>query len=184
MIRAILAVLLASISSLAYSENIIRMSAPIKGASYWVPDGSVSSAWIADGDVVGCNDWSPSTASYPQGMEFMQSKLCFQPYTRSVQYYERNTQTQMVRPAGDPVIMGKNDPVNYNQTAFGTMVAPPSDCKYSLNPSTYVVLYKSSNVFAWFYDGIQLKGNAINDYAMGPLIEDRGTALRYSICKQ
>ncbi|AXH59805.1 hypothetical protein PLA107_031775 (plasmid) [Pseudomonas amygdali pv. lachrymans str. M301315] len=184
MIKPLCLALLGCISLSAHAENIIRVAAPIKGVGIWESIGWVYSDWVENGGLVACTDWTPLASSFPQGVQFMQSRSCYQPYTRTGQVYEINSLTQATRAVGEPQTMGRNDKKNFNNQGIGTATTL-TNCRYSFGPSTYVRQDgEGSTSFTWYLDGRVLSGSEINNYAMGELMTYGPPYVYWSICEK
>ncbi|RMV36214.1 hypothetical protein ALP12_200256 [Pseudomonas savastanoi pv. phaseolicola] len=114
----------------------------------------------------------------------MQSRSCYQPYTRTGQVYEINSLTQATRAVGEPRTMGRNDKKNFNNQGIGTATTL-TNCRYSFGPSTYVRQDgEGSTSFTWYLDGRVLSGSEINNYAMGELMTYGPPYVYWSICEK
>lgn len=124
--KTALAVLALLISQSAFSENIIKTYAPIKGSSNsqnnWVSTDSVYGDWVKSGALYGCSAAVPSADAYVQGVSFQQTVSdCSQDYTRNIQPREVNTVTGALRDSGVASTEGKTETgISMTQTTVGT----------------------------------------------------------------
>ncbi|MBD8681716.1 MULTISPECIES: hypothetical protein [Pseudomonas] len=124
--KSALALLALLASQSAFSDNIIKTYAPIKGASshagQWAATDAMLSDWAKSGDLYDCSAATPATDAYVKGVSFQQTlSNCSQDYTRSVQPREINSVTGMYRNVGNPTEEDKTESgLGLTQQAVGT----------------------------------------------------------------
>ena len=68
----------------------------------WVTIASTSTAWVNDGALTGCSNWSPATSTITLGQSFTQTATdCKQPQTLSRQ--DREQETTTLAPLKSPI---------------------------------------------------------------------------------
>lgn len=90
----------------------------------WVSTTSSYTAWVNNGALTGCSNWSPATSGVDFGVVYTQTATnCLQPQTRSRQDRQQETTTLAYRNVGSPVVEKQNITVNSTQSASGTYPA-------------------------------------------------------------
>lgn len=184
MLKAICLVIAGISATSAHAENIIRVSAPIKGAGTWESIPMVYTDWVATGQTFDCSPWLPARTSYPEGTPFMQWQYCSERYQRTGQAYERNTKTNETRPVGQRQVDEKIQQKTFSQLESGTG-GTYGNCKYSQNPATYVMQQGPDSIFyTWMYNGEYLTNEAASGFGLGELMGSNGTEQFYAICER
>jgi hypothetical protein len=113
------------------SKNLVASSTRLaKGAKEtWVAIASTSTAWVNNGALTGCSNWSPATSTVPANQGFTQTATdCKQPQTSTRQDREQETTTLAIRNKGVAVTENQNITTTSTRTATGTKVA--QQCLY------------------------------------------------------
>jgi hypothetical protein len=113
------------------SKNLVASSTRLaKGSKEtWVAIASTSTAWVNNGALTGCSNWSPATSTVPANQGFTQTATdCKQPQTSTRQDREQETTTLAIRNKGVAVTENQNITTTSTRTATGTKVA--QQCLY------------------------------------------------------
>jgi hypothetical protein len=103
----------------------------------WVAISSTSTAWVNDGALTGCSNWSPATSTVPANQAFTQTATdCKQPQTSIRQDREQETTTLAIRNKGVAVTETQTLTVSSTRSATGTKIMS----QQSYNSNTRVIL--------------------------------------------
>ena len=105
----------------------------------WVSATSTYTAWVNNGALTGCSNWSPATSGVDFGVVYTQTATnCLQPQTRSRQDRQQETTTLAYRNSGSPVVEKQNITANSTRSASGTYPAIRNNPLSRFNSSTGV----------------------------------------------
>ena len=146
-------------SVITESQNLVASSTRLaKGAKEtWVAITSTYTAWVNNGALNSCSNWSPAASGVPSGQGFTQTATdCKQPQTRSRQDLEKETTTNVIRNKGVAVTENQNLTTSSTRAATGTKVM--TECRFNEttdNVQTYGSI--AEYMFTWggeyFYMG-------------------------------
>ena len=103
----------------------------------WVSATSTYTAWVNNGAINSCSNWSPATSGVDFGVVYTQTATnCLQPQTRSRQDREQETTTLAYRNSGSAIVEKQNITANSTQSASGTYPAIRNNPLSRFNSST------------------------------------------------
>jgi hypothetical protein len=113
-----------ALAGIAFGDNIIRVSAPIKGSGKisesWIEADSLISPWENSGVVQNCADWAPDVSTRLTGVHFQQkSEHCQQIQIQTTQHREQGTTSKTYRNVGDPVVETRSIVTSSTRDAIG-----------------------------------------------------------------
>lgn len=132
------------------SKNLVASSTRLaKGAKEtWVAIASTSTAWVNNGALTGCSNWSPATSTVPANQGFTQTATdCKQPQTRTRQDREQETTTLAIRNKGVAVTENQNITTTTTRAATGTKVA--QQCLYDTYNYAWSHAFSYTTTIVW-----------------------------------
>lgn len=103
----------------------------------WIASTPTYTAWVNNGALTGCSNWSPATSGVDFGLVYTQTATnCLQPQTRSRQDRQRETTTLAYRNSGSPVVENQNITATSTRSASGTYPAIRNNPLSRFNSST------------------------------------------------
>jgi hypothetical protein len=135
------------------SQNLVTSSTRLaKGAKEtWVAIASTSTAWVNNGALTGCSNWSPEPSTVNANQAFTQTATdCKQPQTSTRQDREQETTTLAIRNKGIAVTETQNLITSSTRSAIGTKSS--TICRFN-EVTDNVTNYGSIASYSFTWDG-------------------------------
>ncbi|MDT8925143.1 hypothetical protein RBE51_20335 [Pseudomonas taiwanensis] len=115
----------------------------------WVATSPTYTAWVNNGAVTACSNWSPDPATVASGTSFTQTATdCKQPQIRTRQDREQETTTKAIRNKGSAVTESQSIAASSTRTATGTKAAA-QECSYVANKNYVSENAVGVNTYIW-----------------------------------